>query len=350
MKNMKKAVLLMMITTGQLIFAQSISQILKNEGAFRKDTVLSVKSDSKETHLPVIIMKGKIKDPVFTIVAGIHGYEYPPIIAVQEMIKEIDPQKLKGTLIIVPIANVEGFQKRTPFINPLDNKNLNNAFPGSEAGTPTDQIAHLIAREIISNSTVFLDIHGGDANEDLLPFICYYNRKDTPENTKKAYDLSFRSQIRHIVSYPYNLSPSDPAKYAFKQATQQGITALSIEAGKLGTVQRENVEIIKRAVYNMLEYTGNYKEEKIKIQKRKNTIILDQQDYIKVPESGIFYSHLKSGDRVQKKQLLGYITDEFGNKKQNIFSDSEGTILYKVGTPPVNKGETLFCIGYSEKK
>jgi predicted deacylase len=77
---------------------------------------------------------------------------------------------LKGTLIVVPIANVGSFYKRTPFVNPSDHKNLNNAFPGSETGTITEQIANYITKQIIPQSDVFLDIHGGDANEDLLPF------------------------------------------------------------------------------------------------------------------------------------------------------------------------------------
>lgn len=29
-------------------------------------------------HLPVSIMKGENEGPIFTIVAGIHGFEYPP--------------------------------------------------------------------------------------------------------------------------------------------------------------------------------------------------------------------------------------------------------------------------------
>ncbi|MEG1592723.1 MAG: succinylglutamate desuccinylase/aspartoacylase family protein, partial [Chryseobacterium sp.] len=140
-----------------------------------------------------------------------------------------------------------------------------------------------------------------------------------------------------------------PAKYAFKEATQQGIIALSIEAGKLGTVQKDNVDLIKTAVYNMLENSGNYVKRKSKMINQKSTVLLNQQDYIRVPEDGIFYSELKSGDKVKKNQILGYITDEFGNKKQDIVSQTTGIILYKVGTPPVNKGETLFCIGYFRK-
>lgn len=343
-----KTIVLSAFVSFTMLKSQSVKEILKQNDSFRKDTIFSVKSDSKETYLPVTIIKGKEKGPVFTIVAGIHGYEYPPIIAVQELLKEIKPENIKGSLIIIPIANVESFQKRTPFVNPLDQKNLNTAFPGLEKGSPTEQIAHLITKEIIPNSTFFLDIHGGDANEDLLSFVCYYDRKDTAENTKKTHDLSVKSGIQYVVSYPYTLAPTEPAKYAFKEATQQGITALSIEAGKLGAVQKDNVDLIKTAVYNMLENSGNYLTGKSKTVNQKSTVLLNQQDYIRVLEDGIFYSELKSGDKVKKNQILGYITDEFGNKKHDIVSQTTGIILYKIGTPPVNKGETLFCIGYNE--
>ncbi|MFY1045840.1 succinylglutamate desuccinylase/aspartoacylase family protein [Chryseobacterium sp. GP-SGM7] len=346
-KFISKTVLLSVFASFSMLKSQSVKEILNKSGSFRKDTAFSIKSDLKETYLPVTIIKGKQKGAVFTIVAGIHGYEYPPIIAVQELLKEIQPENVKGSLIIIPVANVESFQKRTPFINPLDQKNLNTAFPGSENGTPTDQIAHIITKEIISNSTLFLDIHGGDANEDLLPFVCYYDRKDMPENTMKAHELSVKSGIEYVVSYPYTLSPTEPAKYAFKEATQQGITALSIEAGKLGAVQRDNVNLIKRAVYNMLENSGNYTMKIPKNMHQKSTILLNHQDYIRVPDDGIFYSDLKSGDHVKKNQILGYITNGFGDKKHDIISKTNGIILYKVGTPPVNKGETLFCIGYN---
>ncbi|HEX7868920.1 MAG TPA: M14 family metallopeptidase, partial [Chryseobacterium sp.] len=298
-KLISKTFLLLAFVSFSMMKSQSVKEILNQNGSFRKDTIFLIKSDSKETHLPVTILKGKEKGPVFTIVAGIHGYEYPPIVAVQELLKEIKPENIKGSLIIIPIANVESFQKRTPFVNPLDNKNLNTAFPGIENGTPTEQISHLITKEIIPNSSIFLDIHGGDANEDLLPFVCYYDRKDTPENTKKAHDLSAKSGIEYIVSYPYTLTPTEPAKYAFKEATQQGITALSIEAGKLGTVQKDNVNLIKTAVYNMLENSGNYVTKKPKTVIKEN-IVLNQQDYIKVPENGIFYSYLKSRDKIKK--------------------------------------------------
>lgn len=308
------------------------------------DTLISLDKESAFGTLPLTIIKGKNHGPVFTIVAGIHGYEYPPIMAVQELVKEIDPKQLNGTLIIVPVANTASFFKRSPFVNPIDRKNLNTAFPGNASGTITEKIAHWMTTEIIAHSDVFLDIHGGDASEDLLPFICYYNDKSEKENTEKARLLSEASRMQYIVSYPYNLTKTEPAKYAFKQAVQYGKVALSIEAGKLGTVQQENVKLIKYAVLNMLNHSGNYKMKSNLGTVKK--VYFNDQTYVRVPKNGIFYSTMKSGDQVTKDQNIGYITDVFGNTIATITAPVSGTILYKVGTPPVNEGETLFCIGH----
>ncbi|GAA4799783.1 hypothetical protein GCM10023231_30730 [Olivibacter ginsenosidimutans] len=325
--------------------AQNLDRILKqtNNGE-RINTLISFDKENELEYMPLTIIKGKNPGTVFAIVAGVHGYEYPPIIAVQELMKEIDTNRLQGTLIILPIANTASFYQRSPFVNPVDGKNLNTTFPGSSSGSITEQIAHWITKEIIPNTEVFLDIHGGDASEDLLPFVCYYNDQEEAKQTEQARLLSEASGMEYIVSYPYNIAKTEPAKYAFKQAVQDGIVALSIEAGKLGTVQSKNVGLIKNAVYNMLSYLGMYKTEKTFAKASRK--YLHNQSYVRVHEKGIFYSSVKSGDAVSKDQNIGYITDDFGNTMCQVTSPVSGIVLYKVGTPPVNVGETLFCIGH----
>lgn len=341
----KKIIMALSIFVGGIIYAQNINQILKDtKPGVRVDTVITFNKYNDLEYLPLTIFKGKQKGPIFTLIAGVHGYEYPPIVATQDILKEIDADQLNGTLIILPIANIGSFYKRTPFLNPIDGKNLNNAFPGDPTSSVTSKIAYWITKEIIPNTEIFLDIHGGDANEDLLPFICYYDNRNNPVGTEKARLLSEASGMEYIVSYPYTLKKNDPAKYAFKQAVQNGITALSIEAGKLGTVQAENVKLIKDAVYNMLNYQGMYKSSDKSVTRSRKYIT--DQTYIKVPVKGIFYSTLKSGDKIKINDSLGYVTDEFGKIMSEIKSPVDGTILYKVGTPPVNAGETLFCIGH----
>ncbi|RZJ82361.1 MAG: hypothetical protein EOO20_24515 [Chryseobacterium sp.] len=159
---------------------------------------------------------------------------------------------------------------------------------------------------------------------------------------KSGRPLWLGTGMEYIVAYPYNITKIEPAKYAFKQAVQDGIVALSIEAGRLGTVQAENVALVKNAVYNMLNYSGLYKTSETTI--KTNRKYLQHQSYVRVPGKGLFYSLIKSGDSVSKDQNIGYITDDFGNILHQITSPVSGIVLYKVGTPPVNTGETLFCI------
>ena len=309
----------------------------------RKEDFNIIFNTEKEDHqLPICIINGKEKGAVFTIVAGIHGYEYPPIIALQEILDEINPQKLCGTLIILPVANIGAFYQRTPFLHPEDKKNLNKSFPGSPSGSISEQIANYITQNIIPNTDIFIDLHGGDANEDLVPFVCFYDNPKNLENTQKARQLSDISGLPMIVSYPYTISNEEPALYAFKQAVQLGKVSISIEAGKLGNLQSDNITILKNAIYNILDFSKIYlTEQKIKQKEQK---LFTQQTYISSPKKGIFYSRLKAGDFVRKGENLGYITDILGRKLTNITTPTQGIILYKVGTPPINEGETLFCI------
>lgn len=326
--------------------AQKVSKLdLNRQPATASMQMLHVADGGKAAELAVKVVKGAQDGPVFTVVAGIHGFEYPPIVALQELMLEIRAENLKGTLVILPVANVNGFYGRTAFYNPQDGKNLNRVFPGKADGTISERLADLITREVISQSKVFLDIHAGDANEDLLDFVCYYENKDMPVQTALAKHLAENSGFKFQVAYPFHLAENQPAEYAFKQASRQGVTALSFEAGKLGNVQRESVDRIKRGIYNLLAELAMY--EKSGKSSNVETVLLNAQKYIKSPAQGIFYSDLKSGDKVVTGQKLGSITDIFGQKLADILADQEGILLYKIGTPPVLEGETLFCIGYS---
>jgi len=342
------ALVLFILTVNQGVAQNEFNAIFyKETRSAREDIKVDFKdSYGNEASLPIAILKGKHSGPVFTIIAGVHGYEYPPIMAVQGMLQEIDLKQLKGTIVIVPIANKASFFTRTPFINPQDQKNLNNAFPGRNDGSITEQIAYYITHNLIAVSDVVLDVHGGDACEDLLPFVCYYNNEQKPKQTALAKKLSENSGFEYVVSYPYTIADSDPAKYVFKQAVQDGKTALSIECGKLGTVQDDNVQHIKSAIYNMLytmdmyaKFTGGHKK----------IVYKNSQDYINATVQGIFYSSYKAGDTVAKDAIVGYTTDEFGNVLEEYKATKNGIVLYMLATPPVNSTDTIMCISSFEK-
>lgn len=347
---MKKAFILLILALNNNIYSQSsFSSFLSSEDiSEKKNFYVKVNDHLKNVDsIPICVIKGKEKGPVFSIIAGVHGYEYPPIIAAQELIQEINPELVTGTLLIIPMANPSSFFNRSPFKNPQDHINLNRTFPGNKKGSITEKIAHLLTTEIIAKSDVFLDIHGGDANEDLTPFVCYYNNKQNLEKTKQTKRLAEISGFKHVVSYPYTLKKSTPAKYAFKQAVQDDKVALSIECGKLGTLQKQPVKMIKKGVYNMLAEMKMYKNGS---STTTNFVTIPKQSYLKAKKQGIFTSTYKAGDIVSKNEIVGYIKNVFGKTIAELKAPNSGIILYKIGTPPVNINETVMCIGFGFKQ
>ena len=128
--------------------------------------------------IPIAIVKGTKPGPTLCISGGVHGYEYSSIEAVIRMVKETDPAKLSGTLLAVPVLNMAAFEARGPqggvstaFQNPLDNININRIFPGNPEGTMSYQIAAAFMTNVISKADYFIDCHGGDLNEELVPFV-----------------------------------------------------------------------------------------------------------------------------------------------------------------------------------
>ena len=178
--------------------------------------------------------------------------------------------------------------------------------------------------------------------KDLLPFVCYYDNQNYPFQTKMAKELSEYSGFENVISYPYTIKNSEPALYAFKQATQVGKIALSFESGKLGYLQPKAVDRILRGYYRIFDklemYEYNDLEDKTKFKR------LNSPYYIKSKFQGILYSGYKAGEKVLKNNELGFITDEFGKINERYFASKSGTILYMKGTPPVNIGDTVFSL------
>jgi predicted deacylase len=291
------------------------------------------------TFIPITILNGNAAGPVLGLIAGIHGYEYPPIIAMQRLPQLIDLNLLKGTVIIVHMANAIAFFNRSVFYNPADGKNLNRVFPGNKDGTISECIAHLISTEIIPRCDFLVDIHAGDASEDLHPYVGYYNYKT---------QTSMAKQMAEALGFPWvivsenNPTSGQPSKFCSAQSISNDIPTVAIEYGKLGQVSLQEADFINSRLINMMQAIGFYEGTP---QKFSPSFEITKRSSITAEHSGIFYTEFKSGALIRKGTKLGFITDVFGNVLQEIISPVDGFIIYLTVTPPINKGETLFSLG-----
>src|SRR6202162_783479 len=94
--------------------------------------------------IPVAVFPGAKPGPVLALVAGAHGTEYTSIIALEKLITTLNPAEISGTVIIVPLINIQSFEQKVPHLNPVDRKSMNRWYPGKMDGTQTDRASFLI--------------------------------------------------------------------------------------------------------------------------------------------------------------------------------------------------------------
>src|SRR3712207_7586024 len=122
------------------------------------------------TRIPITVLRGARAGPTLALIAGTHGAEVAPIVALQRLRAVVDPAQLRGPLILVHVANMPSFLHRTVYRGPWDQKNLNRVYPGRRDGTASERIAHAITTEVIDRADYVVDMHAGDANESLRPY------------------------------------------------------------------------------------------------------------------------------------------------------------------------------------
>jgi predicted deacylase len=293
------------------------------------------------TEIPFTIAHGTKPGPVLALIAGTHGMEYAPIVALQRLRGAIAPATLTGTVLMVHVANLPSFLGRTIYYSPADGKNLNRVFPGKADGTLSERIADTITREVIARATHVIDIHCGDGNESLRPYV-YWITTGTKEVADAGRRLALASGFDHIVVDRGR--PTDPAQsvYLSNTAILRGKPALTVESGYLAATDEESIARIERAVAGWLRELGMRSSGPPPV---SAPVWIEKSEVLTSAATGMFYPAVERGHSVAAGTVVGRITDFHGNVLQEVKSPFAGIVLYVLGTPPISKGEPVAFIG-----
>lgn len=291
--------------------------------------------------LPMTVINGLKKGKVLALVAGVHGYEYPPILALYRIKEMIDAKDLSGTLILVYVANVPSFQKRTIYYNPYDWKNLNRVFPGDSQGTLSQRIAYVLNTEVIKKCDYLIDLHCGDGNEALIPYTYWMisDNKKLDETTRK---MALAFGIKHIIIDESRTKVLAQSKYLGNTAILQSKPAITTESGYLGRTDEEAILTNIRGIMNVMKWLQMIEGKPEFI---PEPVWIDKYEVIYSNHDGIFYPQAMMGETVSEGQKVGYVTDFLGNVVEEVKAPFAGILLYIINTPPANKGEPLFEVG-----
>jgi predicted deacylase len=294
------------------------------------------------TRIPISIVRGPQPGPTLALIAGTHGSEVAPIVALQRVRAMLDPAALRGTVLIVHVANLPSFLGRTVYYSPIDGKNLNRVYPGKPEGTVSERIAHAITTQIIERADYLVDIHSGDGNESLRPYTYWSPLRLNPRADSIAREMALAWGSDHIVID--TVRPRDPQASVYTQNTAhiRGKPALTTEAGYLGVAAEDMVQRNVDGVFRLLRYFRMLPGD---VQLVRQPLFFERTEVLRSPGTGVWHPKVDRGQSVQKGALIGVLTDYFGATQAEIRAPFGGIVLYVVGTPAMSQGEPMGMIG-----
>lgn len=289
--------------------------------------------DDTDYILPVTVICGKNPGKTVLITAGVHSCEYVGVQAVIDLERELSPENINGTLILVPIVNRSGFEHRLPTLVPEDGKNLNRVFPGSADGSASERLAWFFTDKIFPNIDFYMDLHSGGIYEDLDHYVYFVGNCD-PAVSEAA------MQVAKACNVPFMVKSSSTTG-CYNYAGVMGVPSILLERGGNGRWSHEEVKADVEDVKNMLRKLGVIEEPVIDY--HMDPFLLERPLYLTVSQSGLWYTDLKAGDEVKVGQELGYITDYRGNFLECVHAGHDGRVLYLTKTLYADKGTEVVC-------
>jgi predicted deacylase len=279
-------------------------------------------------NMPVHVVHGKREGPVLFVSAAVHGDEINGVEIIRRLLLQPQLQKLRGTLLIVPIVNVFGFHNQSRYLP--DRRDLNRSFPGREQGSLAGRLAHIFLREVVMHADVGIDLHTAAIHRDNLPQI----RADMSTETLVPLAKAFAAPVL-IHSAP----PEGSLRHA---ADSEDVPIMVYEAGEALRFDEVSIRIGLRGIVNVMREMGMLS---IKRKPPKPSAVLRSTSWVRAPTSGIARMQAKLGNVVSKEDVLAFVGDAGGNGEEPIVSPFDGVIIGRANLPLVYEGEAVFHIG-----
>jgi predicted deacylase len=290
--------------------------------------------------IPVAVIHGAKPGPVLAVVSGSHGTEYASILAVEDLISSVDPARVAGTLVLVPIVNVNSFDKMTPHVNPTDNKSMNRFYPGTASGTQTDRASFVITKEVIDKCDHLIDLHGGDLDENLRPY-SYWTVTGNKAQDEFSKGMVLAFGLDHIIIAADRPKDPNASRYLENTASVRGKASFAAEAGRSGPPSASDAKLLADGVRRVMVYlkmsADAFPPPPKPIWVETITVSADRD--------GMFWPAVDRDARVKKGAVIGSVSDYLHRPVQQIVAPDDGIVMFVRALPTLHKGDTLVSLG-----
>jgi predicted deacylase len=277
---------------------------------------------------PVLIVNGKFAGPTLCLTAAVHGDELNGIEMVRRVMHDLNPEKLSGAVLGVPIVNLQGFRRGSRYLP--DRRDLNRYFPGNPNGSAASRIAYSFFTEIIQHCDALIDLHTGSFERANLPQL----RADLRDPDVVTLTQGFGATV---------ILHSEPAEGTLRfAATAAGIPTVTLEAGGPSELELKEVKHGVKGIETLLNTLGMVK--KIRLWGEAEPVYY-RSTWVRANRGGILLADVTLGSTVRQGDLLGTITDPMNNASTKLYSPHSGRIIGMARNQVVMPGFAVFHVG-----
>lgn len=281
--------------------------------------------------LSVRIIRAEKDGPVILLSGGLHGDEINGIEIVRRLISGDNLGLTSGSIIAIPLMNVYGFIQNVRGVP--DGKDINRSFPGTKNGSLAKLVAYTIVKQIIPIIDFGIDFHtGGASRANYSQIRCVFEQKNDLELAK-------------AFAPPVILHSGLIDKSFRKAASRSGKQILVYETGESMRFDEDGIGIAIRGTQRFLHHMKMRKSSPPPLVKPS---IYRKSSWVRAKYAGIFNPKIKLGDVIKSRQVVGKITDPYGNESFKLLSRTAGRVIGLNYSPVVHKGDALMHIATSE--
>ena len=281
------------------------------------------------TTMPVHIVHGRQPGACLLVTSALHGDELNGIEILRRLQSIKSLNRMKGTLIMVPVVNVFGFVGQSRYLP--DRRDLNRSFPGSPKGSMAARLAYLLVSEILPHCTHMIDLHTGAIGRENLPQIrgCF--------NGNEAL-----MAMAHAFSTPVVLDLGLRPGTFREAAHKRDIPSLVYEAGEALRFDEVSIRAGVAGILNVMAHLGMIRKRVPR--KIHQPLVAKSTQWIRASQSGVARSLVSLGEHVSAGQTIAYISDPFGDNEEALESATAGIVIGRSRLPLVHEGEAVFHI------
>jgi predicted deacylase len=277
---------------------------------------------------PVLVVNGALPGPTLCLTAAVHGDELNGVEMVRRVLHDINPEKLSGSIIGVPIVNVQGFRRGSRYLP--DRRDLNRYFPGNPKGSAAARIAYSFFTNIVAHCDALIDLHTGSFERANLPQI----RADLRNPDVVTLTQGFGAMV---------ILHSTPAVGTLRHAvTQAGIPAVTLEAGGPSQLELNEVRHGVKGIESLISSIGMLRKRRLWGNPEP---VYYRSSWVRADSGGILLSDVSLGSTVREGDLLGTITDPMNNASNELRSPYSGRIIGMARNQVVMPGFAAFHVG-----